>query len=141
MLAAVRRQATLAQVPTLATSSPVWGQVYGRNIPNSGTGIIVYWNDDTQSLETPDGVPTDFCVEVLAPFEGDATLAFAQTPSGRAVTVRHFGGYDGLRTLHKDIREWADGMGEKLSGPNWEVYSLWHEDEAKRVTDIFYLLD
>lgn len=140
LVAAVRRQATLAQVPTLAVSSPVWGQVYGRNIETTGIGVIIYWDDGKETLTGPTGVPTDFCVEVLEPFEGDATLAFAKTPAGRTATVRHFGSYAGLPGIHRDIRDWAGGMGEKLAGPNWEIYSHWHEDEAQRITDVYYLL-
>ena len=80
-------------------------------------------------------------MQVAAPFEAVGEVRCRHTPAGRAATLTHVGPYDGLAATHTDILEWATDAGAELAGVSWEVYGDWEEDPAKRVTEVYHLLD
>ena len=140
LLAAVRRQATAATLANTVISAPVWTLLAERGLPNTGRTVVIYWNDDEHSLQSPDGIPIDVGVEVTAPFHDDPTLTIVKTPSGRAASLRHIGAYQALPQAHATIRNWCAIQGVDIAGPSWEVFEHFDLDPAKCETDIFYLL-
>jgi effector-binding domain-containing protein len=135
-LAAARGRATLASLA--ATIVPLFDTVYAhlraRAIPNLGLNFLLY----TPLTDTD--FTLDAGVEIHGPFPATEAVRYLETPAGRAVTTTHLGPYEDLPAAHAAIRAWAEANGEPLAGPNWEAYDHWHDDPAKRRTDVFYLL-
>jgi effector-binding domain-containing protein len=141
LLAAVRRFATAETVSHTIVSAPVWTLIAARGLPNTDRTVVIYWADAEHSLHTPDGIPVDVGVEVLAPFPDHPPLAFRQTPAGRTANFRHIGGYHALPDVHASLRAWCVEQNVGIAGPNWEIYDRFDEDPAKCETDIYYLLN
>lgn len=56
---------------------------------------------------------------------------------GLAVHARHHGTYDQLFEIHRNLNDWCASHDYVRRGLSWEVYGDWHEDEAKRVTEVY----
>jgi effector-binding domain-containing protein len=99
-----------------------------------GQNIFIYRDAAGELLDV------DFCVGVNAPFAATGAVHQLATPTGRAATATHVGGYDSLGVTHRAIVAWCEEHGYRLAGPSWEVYGHWHDDPAALRTSIFYLL-
>lgn len=42
--------------------------------------------------------------------------------------------------VHQAVHRWCAEQNLALAGPCWELYGDWHEDPAKRRTDLYHLL-
>ena len=53
----------------------------------------------------------------------------------------HYGSYDGIPAAHQAVREFCVNNNYGQQDLSWEIYTEWHEDDAKLVTDIHVALD
>lgn len=104
-------------------------------IPQPGINIWLY---------LPEGSNGEFVVrvgaEVLKPFDAIGPVVCSQTPGGKVARTIHTGPYSGIPEAHKAIKAWCDLNGHSLTGPRWEVYGHWTEDESQLKTEILYQL-
>ena len=123
-------QSELAQVVP-AFCGEVWEFARIAQLSRPGRHVAVYL-DCAITLECG--------VEVAAPFVGSARIICSTTPAGLAATTTHTGPYERLGDAHRAIREWCEGQGTTLAGPNWEVYAHWVDPPAQPRTDVYYVL-
>ena len=140
-VAAVRRRVTAHTFLDEYIKAPLWAQVDKRQLQTTGETVIVYYDAAGRTgLQQPAGIDVDMGLLVAAPFDGDVLLQCVLTPSGRAAHLRHDGHYALLPVIHSDIRAWCESEGHAITGLHWEHYVTWHEDQSRRVTDIYYQL-
>lgn len=117
---------------------PALDQVYaaGRSgaVMLDGQNIFIYRSATRDMLEV------EFCVGVTSPFEAVGAVLPLETPAGAAAMTRHIGDYAGLIAANAAIVAWCESHGRRRLGPSWEVYGHWHDDPARRWTDVYYLL-
>jgi effector-binding domain-containing protein len=132
-IAAVRRRAASADLASVVPSAlgEVWKLLRARGMPGKGRNVAIY-HDGVINLECG--------VEVPADFRGEGEVFLSATPAGLAAHTEHTGPYHLLGRANKAIADWCAAQGKMLAGPSWEVYGHWHEDPAKLMTDVFYLL-
>lgn len=139
LLASVRRQAHPGTIGSLIRTSGVWELMKARNIKSTGHNVVVYWDEPGAHLmASPQGIPVDIGAEVIEPFEGDAELACTSTPSGRFISALHVGPYSQLGEAYDTLIDFARSEGLQLSGPYWEFYGHWTDDESKLETTVSY---
>lgn len=114
-------------------------QVYAAGLAGAvsldGQNIFIY-------RDAGDGqLAVEFCVGAAAPFTATGSVEPLVTPSGVAAKITHRGGYDRLPDANAAIREWCRANGRRPAGVSWEVYGHWHDDPARLVTDVYYLLE
>lgn len=59
--------------------------------------------------------------------------------AARARATFH-GDYAGIPGVHQAIHRWCAEQNLVLAGPCWELYGEWHDDPARRRTDMYHLL-
>ena len=140
-MAAVRRRVTAATAIDEMVRSPIWNLPERLRALTLDQAVLLYHDFPTRLLHTsPAGVDADIGVLVRQPFDNEPTLSCVMTPSGRVAYARHHGHWTLLPYIHDDIHAWCASEGHTIAGPHWEHYAVWHEDETRRVTDIYYLL-
>jgi effector-binding domain-containing protein len=136
-LVAVRRQASLAELPVVIPPACglVWNAVRDRGLQGAGRLVAIFW-DTVFHLDVGVEYPNDFTQ--------DGELIPSATPAGTVATATLFGPYSGLHEVHRVIRDWCVENGHKLAGPAWEIYGHWLEewnnDPSQIRTDVFYLI-
>jgi effector-binding domain-containing protein len=115
-----------------AACGEVWEYFRRAGLPKPGRHVAVYL-DGAISVEAG--------AEVAGPFPENGRVVRSQTPGGLAATVTLFGDYSQLGRAHDAIRSYCASRGQKVAGPNWEVYGHWTDDPSQLRTDIFYLLE
>jgi effector-binding domain-containing protein len=99
----------------------------------AGRHVAIYW-DGAIRLEVG--------VELEGPFVEHDPVVLSATPGGVAAVVTHFGPYNGLGAAHDALRTWCNANGQRLAGPNWEIYGHWRDEwnsnPALIRTDVFY---
>ena len=135
-LAATRARLPLNQVSHRFAEflTPVYDTARAAGIALDGQNVFVYENCAAGAGDVT------FGVGVKGAFTGHPPLVAAQTPSGVAAHVTHWGDYSGLGAAHAAVTSWCRETGKTLAGPSWEVYGHWSDDPSKLRTDIFYLL-
>jgi len=141
-LAAVReivRQSDLAEkVPPLL--GEVWQFIREQKIAMTGHNVIVY----LEEMRGPGGVLSFdalFGVEVRGIWDPTDRIMDASTPSGPAARAIHLGPYSELEKAHNAVRRWCAENGQRMAGPNWEVYGDPTDDPEQLRTDVFYQLE
>jgi effector-binding domain-containing protein len=131
-LAIVKRQATLAELPTVIISALdiIWPFLRQNAVP-TGHNVVVY-HDQLFNLEIG--------VEVMADLPPNDEVVASSTPGGSVATVTHWGPYEELTLAHTAIARSCIANGLQIAGLNWEVYGDWEDDPQKRQTDVYYLL-
>src|SRR3954463_11826515 len=110
LLAAVRRTAAPREVPRIF--KPALDQVWAflgkhKGLRTDGHNVFLYHH-----VKRPDeGMPIDFGVEVIRPFEAEGVLRCVDTPAGEAAVVRHLGAYGGLAKAHAALHAWCAANG------------------------------
>lgn len=84
----------------------------------AGRNVAVYW-DGAIRLEAG--------VEALGPFTEQDGVVRSATPGGRVAVATHLGPYGSLGQAHAAVRAWATTNGQRLAGPNWEIYGHWQD--------------
>jgi hypothetical protein len=134
--AAVRQRMYLREVSS--RFRPFLDQVYaaakGDAIALDGQNIFVY-RAGLSGL-----VDVDFGVGAKRPFDPIGSVTYSAVPGGDAAATTHWGDYGALGAAHEAVVGWCRAEGHTLAGISWEVYGHWHEDPAKRRTDIYHLL-
>ncbi len=134
-LAAVRRQATLAELPaTVAAALATVHSVLDEKPIARGRDVVLY-HDQAFNL--------DIGVEVAAALPADVSdldVNAAETPGGRVATVAHWGPYEELTLAHTAIARQCFAAGLRVAGPSWEVFGDEAAGPEGRRTDVFYLL-
>ncbi len=116
-----------AKIPELLDH--VWAHVRGHNIEGAGHNVVMYrdmGNELTAGVVLPDDVA-----------EPPAPLVLTNTPSGRAVTVRHVGPYSGIPEKVMALFAFCNENDLTPLEPSWEIYGDGNDDESKLVTDIY----
>jgi hypothetical protein len=87
-----------------------------------------------------DHLECEFGVEVVRAFDPVGEVICTATPSGRAATAVHVGGYDQLHRAHDAIRAWRAREACTFTDTSWEIYGDWSDDPAKLETTVCYQL-
>ena len=110
----------------------VWSAMKEQGV-KAGRHVAIYWNSD---------IRLDVGVEVEGPFTERDPVISSSTPAGVVAFASHFGPYGGLASAHRAIRDWCKANGQRLAGPNWEIYGHWQPEwntnPALIRTDVFY---
>ena len=53
----------------------------------------------------------------------------------------HYGPYDGIPAAHQAVREFCTNNNHSQQDLSWEIYTEWHEDESKLVTDVHVAIE
>jgi hypothetical protein len=91
--------------------------------------------------DRPNEADVAFGVGVTEPFEPIGAVQPALLPAGVVATTTHWGSYARLGEAHHAVIEWCKAHGHRRAGPRWEVYGHWTDDESRRRTDVFYLIE
>jgi hypothetical protein len=139
LLAAVRRTAAPRDIP--AVCRPALEVVWAFMEPHRGLrlgehNLALYQHVDRPAL----GMPVDFGVEVVRPFEPEGEVRCVETPAGKAVTTLHVGPYTGLPLVHAALHVWCRKNGHRIGAQSLEVYENWSEDPSKLETTVAYML-
>lgn len=136
-IAAVAGHITFADIPgkLMPMMDKVWAFIRGNEIKGHGHNVWLYRPTGNGELDVEVGV------QLPVPFEGQGDVQRLATPGGRAAHTVHYGEYDQLPKVHQAVMDWCEAEGHKLAGVDWEVYGDWHDDAAKRRTDVYYLLE
>lgn len=136
-IAAVAGHITFADIPgkLMPMMDKVWAFIRGNEIKGHGHNVWLYRPTENGELDVEVGV------QLPVPFEGQGDVQRLATPGGRAAHTVHYGEYDQLPKVHQAVMDWCEAEGHKLAGVDWEVYGDWHDDAAKRRTDVYYLLE
>ena len=102
-----------------------------------GQNVFVYRNVP----DLPDEVDVEFGVGITAPFLPVGPVRPTQVPIGDVAMTTHGGNYSRLGDAHAAVIGWCRTHGRGLAGPCWEVYGHWTEDESRRRTDVYDLLE
>jgi effector-binding domain-containing protein len=102
-----------------------------------GQNVFVY----RDTPERPTEADVAFGVGVTAPFVAVGAVQPTSLPVGEVAATTHWGSYGALGAAHAAVIEWCRSHHRHRTGPRWEVYGHWTEDEARLRTDVFYLLE
>jgi effector-binding domain-containing protein len=82
-------------------------------------------------------VEAGFPVAAEIPTEGPVKAS--RLPAGHAAVAVHFGPYEELARVHREVLAWLADHGHAPSGPHWEIYHTAPDDEpdpARWRTDV-----
>ncbi len=135
-LLAARTSVTFADVPgkLLPLMDRVGASVQEHEIDGAGRHVWYYRDVSGGQMEV------DVGVQVPAATEAADGLVLSATPAGRCAHAALVGDYSGIPAVHEAIHRWCAEQELLLAGPCWEVYGDWHDDPAKRRTDMYHLL-
>jgi effector-binding domain-containing protein len=135
-IAAVRARMQAREVSS--RFRPFLDQVYaaakGDVIALDGQNVFVYRAAESGVVDV------EFGVGAKRPFAAIGNVNYSAVPGGAVATTTHWGDYSGLGAAHAALVAWCRTEGHSLAGVSWEVYGHWHDDAAKRRTDIYQLL-
>jgi len=139
LLAAVRRTASPAEIPTIF--KPALDQVWaflGRNrgLRTEGHNVFLYHHVARPEV----GMPVDFGVEVVRRFEAEGEVRCVETPPGRAAVIEHRGPYSGLPKTHAALHAWCAEQKLAIGDFSLEIYGDPSPDPSQTLTTIQYLL-
>ena len=135
-LLAARTSVTFAEVPgkLLPLMDQVGAFVREHGIDGAGQNVWFYRDVSGGRMEV------DVGVQVPAATEAADGLARSATPAGRCAHATFHGDYAGIPGVHQAIHQWCAEQDLVLAGPCWEIYGDWHDDPARRRTDMYHLL-
>lgn len=141
-LAAVRETVRQSELSRRAPGllGEVWQFIAERKIAMTGHNVIVYL-EEMRGPEAALSFDALFGVEVRGIWDPADRIIDASTPSGPAARTIHMGPYSDLEKAHNAVRRWCAENGQRMAGPNWEVYGDWSDDPEKLRTDVFYQLE
>jgi effector-binding domain-containing protein len=102
-----------------------------------GQNIFIY----RDAPDRPTEADVAFGVGATQPFEPVGNVKPTLLPAGVVATTTHWGHYAQLGAAHDAVVGWCHAHGHHRAGPRWEVYGHWTDDETRRRTDVFYLLE
>lgn len=135
-LLAARTSAAFTEIPTRLLPLMERVGAFVRDHGIEGAGRNVWFYRDVSG----DRIKVDVGVQVPASTEAGDGLVLSATPAGRCVHAVLHGDYAGIPRVHQAIHRWCAEQDLVLAGPCWEVYGDWHEDPARRKTDMYHLL-
>ena len=137
-IAAVRALVPASRVPAVFAGylDQVYAAARSGHIQVDGQNVFVYRNVPDQ----PDHVDVEFGVGTTTPFVPIGQVRPIDLPVGDVATTTHWGAYTRLGAAHHAVIDWCRAHGRDLAGPRWEVYGHWTEDESRRRTDVYYLV-
>ncbi len=135
-LLAERTSATFTQVPAklLPLMERVGAFVRDHGVEGAGQNVWFYRDVSGGRMEV------DVGVQVPATTEAADGLVRSATPAGRCAHAALYGDYSEIPSVHQAIHQWCAEQNLVLAGPCWELYGDWHDDPAKRRTDMYHLL-
>jgi effector-binding domain-containing protein len=110
----------------------VWQFIGKFGVAHIGINVCVYHDR---------AIHLDCGVLVSGPIEPSGEVFATATPGGLVASTFHIGAYKLLGQAHEAIHRWCRTQNLRLSGPSWEVYGHWTDEESKLRTDVYYLLD
>ncbi len=135
-LLAARTSAVFTEIPAklLPLMDQVDAYVREHGVEGAGQNVWFYRNVSEGRMDV------DVGVQVPAATEAGGGLVRSATPAGRCAHAALHGDYSEIPGVHQAIHEWCAEQSLALAGPCWEVYGDWHDDPAKRRTDMYHLL-
>jgi effector-binding domain-containing protein len=128
--ATVSRQRLGAEI--LELFDRVWPIVRRQGVV-TGHNVVIYYAGDLETMTVDVGVEA-------AGFYASGDVSTIATPGGEVATTAHFGEYSDLVAAHEVLERWS-AANHRRSGLRWEVYGDWDDDPAKRLTDVYFLLE
>ena len=134
-LAVVRGRIKWADVPAamFPMMDKVWAFIRSRELTGHGHNVWLYRDRGDGGLDIEIGVQLD------AAFDANTDVVASTTPAGLAAHTFHYGEYEQLPRVHGELVSWCREQGHRLIGVSWEVYGDWHDDAARRRTDVYHL--
>ena len=111
----------------------VYESLKNAGITGTGKNLVLY-EEHSDEMEIEAGV------EVTAPIKAVDSVVPSVLPSGPVAKTLHKGSYADLHKAHEAIKDWCQENDRMLTGPNWEIYGHWNDDESKLETEVYYLL-
>lgn len=112
----------------------IWAAAKAGQIQKPGRNVMVY-------RHRADGLTDIECgAEAPRAFQPVGEIVLSATPSGRAVTVAHFGDYRRLGASHDLAKAWGSEHGHTLQPVCWEIYDHWRDNPDTVRTDVFHLI-
>jgi effector-binding domain-containing protein len=138
-IAAVRARLPGRRIPAVFAEylNQVYAAARGGAMQLDGQNIFVYRN----VTGAADEVDVEFGVGVTGPFAESGTVRYSELPVGEVAAATLWGDYAGLGGVHDAVIAWCRANSRKRAGPRWEIYGHWHDDPARRRTDVYYLLE
>ena len=136
VIAAVKARITMADIPEkiMPLMDKVWAFIRGQGIEGHGHNVWLYRDAGDGELDVEIGV------QVSTPFTAGGDVVAAQLPTGKAAHTFHYGEYDALPRMHNALVNWCQEHGHPIDDVCWEIYGDWHDDPAKRRTDVYRLI-
>lgn len=134
--AVIRGHTDQAGIPDtiIGSLNRVYAALEGTGAVQQGQNIVLY-GPHGPTFDVEVGIQVD------RPFTGSpGGIESSSLPAGRAARALHVGPYHLLHHAHAAVMSHCKAEGLELSGPNWEVYGDWDDDESKLETEVFYLL-
>ncbi len=119
-----------------ATIRDTFDRIYkpGALAPGHGSNFILY------SDETKEGGRLLVGVLGRTPGGADPDVKTAHVPGGRVITATHWGDYARMRDTYDLLHAEVRARGLRRASMSLEVYGDWHNDPAKRRTDLYLYL-
>ena len=138
-IAAVHARLTVTDVPREFAQylDQVYAAARAGAVQLDGQNVFLYHDVP----DRPSEADVAFGVGVMAPFVAVGAVEPTALPVGEVATTTHWGSYVELGHAHDAIMEWCREHDLARAGPRWEVYGHWTEDESRRRTDVFHLLE
>ncbi len=135
-LLAARTSVTFAEVPgkLLPLMDQVGAFVQEHGIDGAGQNVWFYRDLSGGRMKVDVGLQVPAATEAAGGFVRSAT------PAGRCAHATFYGDYAGTPGVHQAIHQWCAEQNLVLAGPCWEIYGDWHDDPARRRTDMYHLL-
>ena len=104
------------------------------NGAKGGHNVVVY-----RTFE-PGRMTIDSGVQVDSPLPGNVTVVPVTTPGGTVAATVHIGPYNKLGDASSALWEFCRTNDHPISGPTWEEYADWTDDQSKLRTDVLVLV-
>lgn len=134
-LLAARTRVTFAEVPAkLLPLMEKLGAVARDTGIEAGQNVWFYREVSGSDMEVDVGLQVPESTQAADGF------VLSSTPAGRCAHATLYGDFSEIPRVHRAVHQWCAEQNLVLAGPCWEVYGDWHDDPAKRRTDLYHLL-
>jgi effector-binding domain-containing protein len=125
-----------ADIPTRITEmfDIVYTWLRESSVKQVGNNYVIY------DQFGPDGMRMRVGFPVSESFDNGSLVRCLELGAAKAAHTRHLGPYSGLPTAHAELNEWCTRQSLNRGEFSWEEYGDWHDDQSKRVTDIYIKL-
>lgn len=135
-IAAVKARITMADIPEkiMPLMDKVWAFIRDDGIEGHGHNVWLYRDAGDGELDVEIGV------QVPSPFTTSDDVVAVRLPVGKVAHTFHYGEYDAMPRIHNSLVTWCQAHDHPIADVCWEIYGDWHDDPARRRTDVYRLI-